>query len=351
MGSDQKDIMQRLKELYRAWSGSEPSEPELLPLSGSARKYYRLDGPAGPVVGCVGVNLAENRAFLEIDRKMCESGIAAPQVYGVSADSMAYIQEDLGDGQLYELLKPSLDQGKFSADQMMWLRKTVSALPALQHRTGRGMDWDVCFPDREFNFRMVSFDLNYFKYDFLKLLRFPFDEIRLQDDYDRLISDSLEGFGDTFMYRDFQARNVMIKDGVPRFIDFQGGRRGPGGYDLASFLWNAGTHFSASVREDLERVYLDALKEFEPGLDEEMWRRQYRILTLVRMLQEAAAFGYLGIVQRKEMFLGYIPSLLKCMGELSAEPFGRYPYITELLRRLSTQWDGATVVPGLTVGL
>lgn len=351
MGSDQKDIMQRLKELYRAWSGLEPSEPVLLPLSGSARKYYRLDGPAGPVVGCIGVNPAENRAFLEIDRRMCEEGIAAPRVYGVSDDSMAYIQEDLGDSQLYELLKPSLGSGEFSEEQMGWLRKTISALPALQYGTGRRMDWNVCFPDREFNSRMVSFDLNYFKYDFLKLLRFPFDEIRLQDDCDALISDSLEPFGETFLYRDFQARNVMIKDGQPRFIDFQGGRRGPGQYDLASFLWNAGTHFSSAVRAELEMVYLDALKEFEPDLDEARWRRQYRILTLVRMLQESAAFGYLGIIQRKEMFLGYIPSLLKCMGELALEPFERYPYITEILCRLSEEWNGETVVPGLTVAL
>jgi len=343
--------MQRLKELYRAWSGCEPSEPELLPLSGSARKYYRIDGSAGAVVGCVGVNLAENRAFLEIDRRMCEEGIAAPKVYGVSPDSMAYIQEDLGDGQLYELLKPSLASGEFSGQQKEWLRSTIAALPALQYRTGRKMNWDVCFPDREFNLRMVSFDLNYFKYDFLKLIRFPFDEIRLQEDFDALFSDALEPFGSTFMYRDFQARNVMIKDGKPRFIDFQGGRRGPGQYDLASFLWNAGTHFSAPVRAELERVYLDALKEFEPALDESRWRAAYRILTLVRMLQESAAFGYLGIVQRKEMFLGYIPSLLKCMGELASEPFVRYPYITEILRRLSSEWNGETVVPGLTIEL
>ena len=342
--------MQRLLDLYRDWSGTAPDACELLPLSGSARKYYRMRGEGGTAIGCTGTNPAENRAFLTLDAKFRECGLSAPEVYGVSPDGLAYIQEDLGDGQLFELLKPSLADGAFTAEQRGWLHDTVALLPAVQFKVGEGMDWSVCFPDREFNARMVDFDLNYFKYDFLKLTGLEFNEIRLQDDFDRLRADALDFEGDTFMYRDFQARNVMIRDGEPCFIDFQGGRRGPVQYDLASFLWNAGTHFSAALRRELEGVYLRALDAFRP-VDEREFYRKYRLLTLVRLLQETGAYGFRGLVERKQLFIDCIPTVLGCFRELTAEPFARYPYLTEVLQRLATQWDGRTILPGMEVAL
>ena len=342
--------MQRLTSLYRDRSGEMPERCDLLPLSGSARKYYRLSGSGGTVIGCIGTNPAENRAFLALDAQFRANGLHAPEVYGVSADGMAYLQEDLGGGQLFELLKPAVPDGNFSPEQLDWLHDTLSLLPAVQFKVGAGFDWSVCFPDREFNARMVDFDLNYFKYDFLKLTGLEFNEIRLQDDFDRLRADALGFAGDTFMYRDFQARNVMIKDGEPCFVDFQGGRRGPVQYDLASFLWNAGTHFDAALRRELELVYLRALDAFRP-VDEPEFYRQYRLLTLVRLLQETGAYGFRGLVERKQLFLDCIPTVLGCFRELTAEPFARYPYLTETLQRLAAEWDGRTIIPGMEVAL
>ena len=342
--------MNRLLQLYRDWSGAEPVATELLPLSGSARKYYRMRGAGGTAIGCIGTNPAENRAFLTLDAQFCAHGLHAPAVYGVSPDGMAYLQEDLGDGQLFELLKPALADGSFTQEQLDWLHDTVALLPAVQFKVGEGMDWSVCFPDREFNARMVDFDLNYFKYDFLKLTGLEFNEIRLQDDFDRLRADALDFEGDTFMYRDFQARNVMIRDGEPCFVDFQGGRRGPVQYDLASFLWNAGTHFSAALRRELEGVYLRALDAFRP-VDEKDFYRRYRLLTLVRLLQETGAYGFRGLIERKQLFLDCIPTVLGCFRELTAEPFERYPYLTETLQRLANDWDGRTILPGMEVAL
>jgi len=325
-------------------------EQTLLPLSGSARKYYRMNGAGGVVIGCIGTNHAENKAFLTIDASFRAHGLAAPEVFGVSPDGMAYLQEDLGDGQLFELLKPSIESGVYGEEQMDWLRSVMKALPAIQFKVGDGLDWGVCFPDREFNARMVNFDINYFKYDFLKFTGLEFNEIKLQDDYDRLCADSLDFEGNTFMYRDFQARNVMMKDGAPHFIDFQGGRRGPVQYDLASFLWNAGTHFSAEMRRELEKVYIDALREFRE-VDEEDFYERYRLITLVRLLQEFGAYGFRGLVERKQIFLDCIPTALGCIRELTDTPFKRYPYLTEVLRRLCTEWDGSTIMPGLKVKL
>lgn len=342
--------MERLSQLYEERFGCRPDSLSLMPLSGSARKYYRISGDAGTVVGCIGVNLKENRAFLEIDDKFRRAGLHAPCVYGVSQDGLAYIQEDLGDGQLFSLLSPSLEGGDFSPEQLSWLHDTMALLPAVQFKVGEGLDWGVCFPDREFNSRMVNFDLNYFKYDFLKLTGLDFDEIRLQDDIDALCADSLDFSGDTFMYRDFQARNVIIKDGEPCFIDFQGGRRGPLQYDLASFLWNAGTHFSPELRAELEGIYLKALSSFV-DVDEEDFRRRYRLITLVRLLQEFGAYGFRGLVERKQLFIDCIPTALSCIRELVSTPFERYPYLTDLLLRLSGEWDGSTILPGLKVKL
>jgi aminoglycoside/choline kinase family phosphotransferase len=342
--------MERLSKLYESRFGYVPEEVSLLPLSGSARKYYRMVGYGGTVIGCIGTNPAENRAFLTIDGKFRDAGLHAPEIFGVSEDGMAYIMEDLGDGQLFELLRPALADGSFSQQQIDWLHDTMALLPAVQFKVGEGLDWGVCFPDREFNARMVSFDLNYFKYDFLKLTGLEFDEIRLQDDFDRLREDSLDFEGETFMYRDFQARNVMIKDGEPCFIDFQGGRRGPVQYDLASFLWNAGTHFSAPLRRELEQVYIKALREYRE-VDEEQFYEKYRLITLVRLLQEFGAYGFRGLVERKQLFIDCIPTALGCIRELTAEPFGRYPYLTDTLRRLASDWDGRTILPGVKVAV
>ena len=147
--------MDRLTRLYRDWSGCAPDACDLLPLSGSARKYYRMSGEGGTVIGCIGTNPAENRAFLALDAQFCAQGLHAPALYGVSPDGMAYLQEDLGDGQLFELLKPALADGSFTQQQRDWLHDTLSLLPAVQFKVGAGFDWDVCFPDREFNARMV----------------------------------------------------------------------------------------------------------------------------------------------------------------------------------------------------
>ena len=340
--------MQRLNRLYHDWAGCDAATVTLLPLSGSARKYYRMEGPGGTAIGCIGTNPAENKAFLTIDASFCSHGLTAPKVFGVSEDGMAYIQEDLGDGQLFELLKPSIASGVYGEKEMGWLKSVMAGLPSIQFKVGDGLDWGVCFPDREFNARMVNFDINYFKYDFLKLTGLEFNEIALQDDFDRLREDSLDFSGDTFLYRDFQARNVIIRDGRPFFIDFQGGRRGPVQYDLASFLWNAGTHFSAPMRRELERVYLDALREYV-DVDEDAFYARYRLLTLVRLLQEMGAYGFRGIVERKQLFLDCFPTALGCLLELTDTPFERYPYLQGLLRRLATEWDGSTILPGVKV--
>ena len=325
--------MQTLDELYTSLTGSRPASVELLPLSGSARKYYRMTGSL-TAIGCVGTNRKENKAFTTIARQMRSRGINAPEVYAVSDDGMAYLQEDLGDAQLFAMLSPAINSGTYDDSQIEMLRKVMRALPALQLRTAEGMDWDVCFPDKAFNERMLLFDLNYFKYDFLKFTGLEFDEIALQDDFDALSRDALSEESRAFMYRDFQARNIMIRDGEPWFIDFQGGRRGPVQYDLASFVWNAGTHFPREIKAELERCYIDSLEELT-RVDRAHFHERYRLITLVRMLQELGAYGFRGLYERKQIFLDCLAPARQCLAELLEERFERYPYLDSVLRRVT----------------
>ena len=329
--------MERLLKLYKKHFGIEPEGCVLLPLSGSARKYYRMS-PV-PAIGCIGTDFKENRAFFAIDAAMRAEGIAAPEIFAVSDDGMLYLQEDLGDVQLFELLKPSIARGEFSEQEKALLRGTLATLPAIQFGVGKGLDWGVCFPDREFNARMIDFDLNYFKYCYLKESGVAFDEIALQDDFDRLRADALAPFGGTFMYRDFQARNIMVKDGRPCFIDFQGGRRGPLQYDLASFLLNAGTHFPKALREELQDVYIQALAEFTPVKPQEFAER-YRIISLVRLLQEFGAYGFRGLIEKKRLFIDCIPFAQKILGEVLQEPLPRYPHLMQTLLKVSADEGG-----------
>lgn len=324
--------MERLNELYRNFTGTNPVEVSLLPISGSARRYYRMTGDS-TVIACLGTNVKENNAFIAIARQMRSKGINAPEVYGVSPDGMAYIQEDLGDCQLFGMLKDSIGRNQYGAPEMEILRKVMRALPALQFKTAEGFDFGICFPDTAFNRRMLNFDLNYFKYDFLKFTGLEFDEIKLQDDFDTLTDDALSDAGNSFMYRDFQARNVMIRDGEPWFIDFQGGRRGPVQYDLASFIWNAGTHFPIEIKKELESTYVTALREFTE-VDDTYFHERYRMIIIVRLLQEMGAYGYRGLYERKQIFLDCLKPAQECLRELLEEPFERYPYLDSVLRRV-----------------
>lgn len=325
--------MERLKKLYEAYAGCSPESADLLPMSGSARAYYRMTGPVS-VIGCIGTNVRENRAFLTLAGQMRAKGLNVPEIYGVAPDGMAYIQEDLGDCQLFAMLKPSIESGQFSDEERILLRKVMEALPAIQYRTAEDFDYSVCFPDSAFNRRMLNFDLNYFKYDFLKFTGMEFDEIKLQDDFDTLIEDALSDVGNCFMYRDFQARNVMVRDGEPWFIDFQGGRRGPVQYDLASFVWNAGTRFPEEIRTDLVDTYISSLRKFT-DVDETYFRCRYRLIALVRMLQELGAYGFRGLFERKQIFLDCLKPAQKCLEGLLAEGFERYPYLESVLRRVT----------------
>ncbi len=320
-----------LESLFERYAGAEPVSCVALTGSASHRRYYRLTGPDGrTLIGVEGTDADENRAFLTIDRHFASKGINVPEV--VAEDGLCYLQEDLGSTVLYDALSAGRKSGSYSPEEVLLLKKTIAALPKIQVEGARGLDFSVCYPQPSFDARMVDFDLNYFKYDFLKLTGLEFNEVFLQDDFDRLRADLLAEPSDTFLYRDFNARNVMLVGGEPYFIDFQGGRRGPVYYDVASFLWQARARYPETLREELLQVYLDALRAYGP-VDETRFRERLRLFILFRMLQVLGCYGFRGLWEGNKAFSDSIPPALEIVQSLL--PFQDYPYLSEVLTSIS----------------
>ncbi len=328
--------MDKLKDLFESYTGQKVTDTEEINSSGSNRRYFRLKGGNISVIGVVGTNVEENNAFVKLARHFIEKGIRVPKVLSVSEDGMRYIQEDLGDDQLYKLVSHGRESGEYSSYESMLLCRTMETLPKIQFKGAQGLDWSICYPEPAFNERMVMFDLNYFKYCFLKATGLEFNETRLQDDLERLKEDLLKDEGyETFMYRDFQARNVMVKDGEPYFIDFQGGRRGPIYYDVASFIWQARSRYPENLRKEMVQTYLTALKGYTQ-VDETVFHERLRLFVLFRTLQVLGAYGFRGYFEKKPHFLASVPYALSNLRKLLQKPFVEYPYLNEILTTLAT---------------
>ena len=324
-----------LKPLFESYTGTALTEITELPASGSNRRYFRLKGGNISLIGAIGTNLQENHSFIYLARHFREKGLRVPAVLAVSEDGQAYIQEDLGDQVLFGMVAQGRESGLYSSVETDLLRRTIEQLPRLQFVGAQGLDWKNCYPQEAFDARMIDFDLNYFKYCFLKATGLEFNEIELQEDFEKLKEDLLKEDDNTFLYRDFQARNVMIKDGEPWFIDFQGGRRGPIYYDVASFIWQARSRFPEDLKQDLIRTYLRALQQFKQ-VNEDKFRSRLRLFVLFRTLQVLGAYGFRGYFEKKPHFLASVPYALSNLRKLLETPFEDYPYLNSILSRLAS---------------
>ena len=317
---------------------------------GSNRIYSReTDAEGRPFIRVRGTNRDENRAFIYMARHFRSLGLPVPQIYSVSDDEMSYTQEDLGNTLLFDAIRHGRETGCFLPEEKIILERTIRALAHIQIIGAKNFDWSYCFPVPAMDERSIRWDLNYFKYCFLKGTKIEFSEPELEDDFDALVRNltaqrsysetvlqrsgptaSAVGLEETFLYRDFQSRNVMIRDGKPYFIDFQGGRRGPTQYDVASFLWQAKANIPAQLREQLIGAYLSELKSLRPELDEQKWREELPHFVLLRTLQVLGAYGYRGYFERKAHFIESIPMALRNWQELFAdnrELQTQYPYL------------------------
>ena len=329
--------MKQLEELFVQYKHSAPKSIEELPSSGSNRRYFRLTADDdSTIIGVMGTSEDENVAFVKIAEHFLRQGLPVPEVYGMSEDKKFYIQQDLGDNILFKMTEKGRTCGSFNEEEREMLRKTMAKLPALQFLGAEGLDFNVCYPQPEFDERMISFDLNYFKYCFLKATGIEFSEIKLEDDFRRMSDILMRSTSATFLYRDFQSRNVMFYNNEPYFIDFQGGRKGPIYYDVASFVWQAKANYSEELREELLKTYLDALRQYMP-VDETYFRQQLRHFVLFRTLQVLGAYGFRGYFEKKPHFLQSVPYAMDNLRRLLREPFKEYPYLSQILNELTPE--------------
>lgn len=324
-------------------------EIEALPQSGSNRKYFRLtSSDGGPsLIGVIGTDPEENRAFVELSRHFRSKGLPVPGIVAVSEDYSAYIQEDLGKDELYACLAGARAAGEYGEKEFAVLEQTMRRLAALQTKGGEGLDYSVCYPEPSFNERMVRFDLNYFKYCFLKPSGIEFNEILLEDDIDRFCEAMMATscpWG--FMYRDFQSRNVMLKDGEPYFIDFQGGRKGPVLYDLVSFVYQVRAAYPPQLRSHLVDVYLKEVAAYV-DIDMEAVRKEVSLFRLFRTLQILGAYGFRGRIEHKTIFLMSIPPAMEALREIisDAGAVNDYPYLKAVLEKVVADHDSSAVQP------
>lgn len=335
-----------LQQLYSDHFGSEPTSVEVLPKAGSDRKYYRLTGDRGNAIGAFNLDIRENDTFIYLARHFKNKNIHVPEIYGVDYSGQIYLQEDLGATALYDIVRKQ----PFNEQTAALYRKVLQELVKLQIDGADGFDFSKCYPVQAFDKTSMFWDLNSFKYYFARTARAMFHESSLQRDFHKLTDWLLKEQHQYFMMRDCQARNILVKENQPYFIDFQGGRKGALQYDVASLLWQAGARIPMNYRESLVEDYIGFVSERIPDIDKKAFKARYYGFLLIRMLQVLGAYGFRGLFEGRGHFIESIPPALDnvkwFMQNISIEV--ELPELYGLLNHLCNMemfrpkiWDGA----------
>ena len=349
-------MLDAIVALYSRTFGSPPDKVLPLRTDGSQRRYFRLTG-SGPasVVGAHGPDADENRAFLAYSRSLRGAGLPVPEIYAADEGLGVWLEEDLGDTTLFDALSAARAAvgGEFPAAVLASYERVVDVLPRFQADGARVIDFTLAYPRPAFDAQSMLWDLNYFKYHFLKLAHVPFSEQRLENDFARLVEHLLAADTGYFLYRDFQSRNIMLRGGQPWFVDYQGGRRGAAQYDIASLLYDAKADLPEAVRAHLLGRYVDALVR-HTGADPARFLEHYPGYVLIRIMQAMGAYGYRGFFERKPRFLESVPYAARNVARLLDQGLPvDLPELENAFRYIVEHWarreSPVTALPGLHV--
>lgn len=345
--------MEVLQRLFERHFGFSPDSAKQIrgQLGGSGRTIVRLSGRGVSAIGVLHGVREENAAFLEFSRHFRRHGLAVPEIYGEELSQGAYLEEDLGDTTLFEFLSANRSCDTIGSAAIEAYRETIAVLPLFQVEAGRDLNYKVCYPRDSFDRQSIAWDLNYFKYYFLRLAGVPFNEQALEDDFGSLTRFLLTAPHDFFLYRDFQSRNVMLRGGEPSscepwFLDYQGGRKGALQYDIASLLYDGKANLPPELRQELLDHYLDCLAA-HIAVDRAAFMEHYYAFVYVRILQALGAYGFRGFYERKTHFLESVPYALKNLRWLAGnvKPPIALPTLLEALDRIATSEKLAAVAP------
>ncbi len=313
-------LIESISALYKQWKGTEPGSVDLLPQSGSERRYFRLhaslpdrQGKDGSVIGTFGANVRENETFIYFSNHFRKNKLAVPEILAISEDKQFYLQEDFGDVSLLN----HLESKGFTQEVYELFKKSLEELARLQVKGDEGLDYNNCLTNKEFGKQAIMADLLYFKYYFLDALRKPYDKQKLIDDFEALSNYLTHTEYKYFMFRDFQSRNIMVtKDSAVHFIDYQGGMKGAPQYDVASMLWQARANLPDEWKNNLLEDYMNSFEAtIGQRIDRTIFRSQYNGYVLIRLLQVLGAYGFRGLFERKAQFLTSIPLALRNLKE------------------------------------
>ncbi|MBI5624162.1 MAG: phosphotransferase [Elusimicrobia bacterium] len=299
-----------LRELFHSRFGEKVEGFTALRSDGSARRYHRIVSAKRTVIGAHGPDPKENAAFLGFSKQFKSMGLPVPEIYAEDANAGIYLEEDLGETNLFEFLSKGRTGNGFSEETVALYEAAVRVLPQFQITAGKKLDYSLCYPRAKFDRQSMVWDLNHFKYYFLTLSKSRFDEQAVEEDFNKLADYLCEAEQDYFLYRDFQSRNIMVRHGRPFFIDYQGGRRGALQYDIASLLYDAKADMPFSLRERLLSCYMDAVGELIK-LDREKFLGHFHGYVFIRIMQALGTYGLRGFYERKAHFLRSIPYAMR----------------------------------------
>ena len=304
-----QSMINTISELYKEWKGEEHKQLDVLPQSGSERRYFRLFDTEDSVIGTYGANIKENETFIYFSNHFRKKDLPVANILAVNDTVTAYLQEDFGDRSLLNIL----EEKKFSNEVYFLFKKSLEALAELHVRGDEGLNYNLCLTNTEFGKQAIMADLLYFKYYFLDALRRPYDKQKLIDDFEALSTYLTRTEYKYFMFRDFQSRNIFVKDDNSiHFIDYQGGMKGAPQYDVASMLWQARANLPDEWKENLLVDYMNAFENIiGSSLERNIFRSQYNGYVLIRLLQVLGAYGFRGLFERKAQFLTSIPLALR----------------------------------------
>ncbi len=302
-------MIETIAGLYRKWKGKEADAIDVLPQSGSERRYFRVHGENQSLIGTYGANIKENDSFIYFSEHFSQKQLPIAHILAINEDKTAYLQEDFGDISLLN----KLESLGFCPEVYDLFKASLAELARLQIHGDAGLNYDKCLTNKEFGKQAIMADLLYFKYYFLDALRKPYDKQQLIEDFEALSNYLTHTEYKYFMFRDFQSRNILItKDNSVHFIDYQGGMKGAPQYDVASMLWQARANLPDSWKNNLLEDYMLAFEKLiEAPLDRSVFRSQYNGYVLIRLLQVLGAYGFRGLFERKAQFLTSIPLALR----------------------------------------
>lgn len=332
----EKQYFSELTKLFEDWAGEKAHDFKHLPQSGSYREYYRISGHSKKAIGVYNSDQKENIAFLTFSKHFSEKDIPVPSIYAEGSGGKTYLISDLGETTLFNLVTERRKKTRvFPGSAIKLYKKALEQLPRLQITASADLNYKVCYPRQAFDRQSMMWDLNYFKYYFLKLARVPFDEQLLENDYQNFCDFLLQADDDYFLYRDFQSRNIMISENQTYFIDYQGGRKGALQYDVASLLYDSKANIPQEIKNLLLRHYLKTLHDYL-DYEEEEFLRYYHGFALIRLMQAMGAYGFRGFYERKTEFLQSIPYALRQMKVL-VEKYDlpvQLPHLHQTLQRM-----------------